>query len=160
MQISFEVLGAQQLSRNLRVLATNLKDTKGFFNDSLDLIKDKSDEIFSSKGGSLKNYKKWQALSNSTLRARQNRSGYYKKAPNNPSELRWTGNLQDNVSRRVGNDFGRIVWNAPYAIYHQTGGGKLPQRAIVELNPQTNAEITKLLQSKIQKDIGIFGRQI
>ena len=58
----------------------------------------------------------------------------------------------------IAKDFGRIEWTQPYAKYHQSGGGKLPKRVIAELDPQTNSEITRALQKKINRDIGIFGR--
>ena len=159
MQISFSVMGAQQLSRNLRTAAGKLQNTKGFFSDALDVVQDKANKTFATKGGNLTQYNKWADLADSTKRARDNRSGYYKQAPNNPSTLRWTGKLQENVERQIGKDQGKITWKQPYAIYHQTGGGRLPQRAIAELDPKVSAEIVHILQKKINDDLGIAGSQ-
>lgn len=74
--------------------------------------------------------------------------------------MRWTGRLQDDKTKEVTQSRGVLSYNAPYAVYHQEGGGRLPRRAIIDLDNLTNTLLVKALQSKIEKDIGIFGRQV
>lgn len=159
-QIKFSVNGDVQLSRNLRVLATKVANLKGFLGNALDIVEKRTDEIFSNKGSNVKKNPKWKPLSKSTLKARENRWGYYKKTPKNPSVLRWTGNLQDNKTKAVTNRMGMLAFNASYGIYHQQGRGNLPRRAVIDLSNEVNAAIVKSLHGKIEKDIGVFGVQI
>lgn len=131
-----------------------------FFNEALGLIEKRTDEIFKSRGSTNEKSDKWRDLAPSTKKARERRWGYYKKEPKNPTTLRWTGNLQDNRTKTIERTRAIYQHNAPYAIYHQTGGGKLPQRAIIDLDNGTNREIVRALQAKIERDIGVFGTQV
>lgn len=158
-QLRFNIAGATQLSRNLRVFASELKNLRSFFDDALDIIAARSDSLFASDGRSVEKANPWPPLSERTLKARERRWGYYKKAPNNPGVLRWTGNLQELRNRRVTDRSGSLTFAAPYAIYHQRGSAQLPRRVVVDLSNSTNTEIVKALQLKIHTDLGIFGRQ-
>jgi hypothetical protein len=53
MKISFQVDGITQLSRNLRVSASDLKELKPFFVEAVDIIKERSDELFENNGSNL-----------------------------------------------------------------------------------------------------------
>lgn len=50
MQIKFTVNGVDQLSRNLRTLVTQLPRMEEFYKDALDIIEQRSDDIFKGKG--------------------------------------------------------------------------------------------------------------
>ncbi len=158
-QIRFSVDGDVQLSRNLRVFAENVKDMKEFMGEALDIVEKRSDSLFARKGSNTQKNPKWKPLAKSTKLARQKRWGYYKKPPKNPSTLRWTGNLQDNKTKAVSDKSGMLAFNADYGIHHQRGGQNLPKRAVIDLSNETNSEMIRALQKKVERDIGVFGLQ-
>lgn len=147
------------MARNLRVLASDIKALGEFFEEALDIITVRSDAIFAARGSNVEKASAWPPLAPSTIKARERRWGYYKHTPSRPGVLRWTGNLQENKNRHVSDRKGSLTWQAPYAVYHQDGGGKLPRRVVVDLSNETNMLIVKSLQAKIHRDVGIFGRQ-
>jgi len=157
--IKMSINGDVQLSRNLRVLANDLKELKPFYKEAVEIVKKRSDDVFKTEGKNIKKSNKWEWLSSTTKTARANRWGYYKKTPNKPKAMRWTGNLQDNTTEIATKAFWLFKFNASYAIYHQKGGKTLPKRALIDLDNTTNAKITKALQKLIYKQIWIFNRQ-
>lgn len=161
MQLSFKIVGIPQVSRNLRILATEVPKLDQVFKTMLDIVEARTDAIFTAQGSNVEKAGTWPALAASTLKARQNRWGYYKQTPNRPSIMRWTGNLQQARTRSSTKDSAKITFTAPYAIYHQDGNGnRPPQRVIVDLSNPTITELVRALQTHIQKQIGIFGRQV
>ncbi len=158
-QLNFKVNGATQLSRNLRLFVEKLSNLKEFFDAALTIVEGRTDSLFAARGGNVEKANPWPPLAPSTIKAREKRWGYYKRNPSSPSVLRWTGALQDTRARSVSDRFGRLEFTMPYAVYHQDGGGTLPRRVIVDLSNPTNAEIVRALQAKVQRDLGIFGRQ-
>ena len=158
--VNFNVQGVTQVSRNLRVLAKDITNLGEFYGDALDIITARSDSIFAVAGANVQRAGVWPPLAASTIKAREKRWGYYKRSPSRPGVLRWTGNLQENKDRHVSDRGGRLTYRAPYAIYHQDGGGHLPRRVVVDLSDETGMQIVKSLQAKINRDIGVFGRQV
>jgi len=53
MQIQFEVIGDIQLSRNLRLLTTNLTNLGEFFLEACGIVKDRTDDIFKKQGSNV-----------------------------------------------------------------------------------------------------------
>lgn len=158
-QIKFAVQWEVQLSRNLRVFAKNITNLKDFFQDALDIVEKKSNSIWATAWGNVEKNPKWKGLAASTEKARERRWGYYKKAPSNPWVMRWTGRLQDDRDKKVSDAQGSLTYNAPYAVFHQEWGWRLPRRAIIDLDNGTNVQLVKALQAKINKEIGIFWNQ-
>ena len=159
MQLTIDVQGQRQLSRNLRVFADELQNLWEFYSAAIDIVKKRSDDIFASKGSNVEKWPKRKPHAASTTTARDRRWWYYKQSPNKPSLLRWTGRLQEDTTTTINDRFGSFEYNAPYAVYHQDWWKNLPKRPIIDLSNETNTLITKALQAKIQKDIGIFGLQ-
>lgn len=166
MLLQIKVDGHIQLSRNLRILARELPNLKEFFEETLDIVTARTAEVFNSSGGAVAKAGTWPPLSAKTIKARDKRWGYYKRAPNRPGVLRWTGALQDQVTRQTSNQSGTLVHTARssngynYPLAHQRGGGNVPKRVIIDLSPQTVSEIQRALQGHVQRKIGVFGRQI
>lgn len=159
-QISFKIDGEKQLSRNLRLFVDKIENLQPFYKEAIDIVAARKDAVFSAQGSNVQKGPKRAALASSTQLARSRGRGHYKKAPNNPGVLRWTGNLQDNTTTTITDRYGSFEMNAPYAIYHQRWWGKLPKRPILDLDNETNAEIVRALQKKINTDIKwIFGLQ-
>lgn len=73
MQIQFSVNGDVQLSRNLRVLVTQLSRMSEFYSEAIGLVADKSDRIFKNAGMNVEKSPTWKTLAPSTLRAREKR---------------------------------------------------------------------------------------
>lgn len=165
-QLGFEVEGVKQLSRNLRAFAQDLPRMYEFFQEAIDIIEARTDQIFASQGGNVEKAPSWAPLSAKTLKARDKRWGYYRATPNNPGMMRWTGRMQDTRNKNVSDQFGELSFTARsakgfnYPAAHQAGSGVLPKRVIIDLSNPTNDLIVKALQGKINRDLGIFGRQI
>lgn len=159
-QLTFNVQGHKQVSRNLRVFAKDIGDLRGFFEDALKIIGSRSDELFASQGAKVEKANAWAPLAKSTVKARERRWGYYKRTPSRPDVLRWTGNLQDNRTIVAQSSKGTMTFNAPYAVYHQGGGGNLSRRVVVDISNPTTMLIVKALQQLIHEKAGIFGRQV
>jgi len=160
MQVTITVNGDKQLMRNLRIFVDRMDNMKGFFSDLLDTVGERSDSIFKAQGSNVEKAPTWKGLASSTLLARMKRWGYYKRAPSNPGILRWTGALQQNTTKTPSDRFGTLTFNQPYASFHQEGGGRLPQRVVIDLDNATNAEIVRLMQKKVNDEIGISGLQV
>lgn len=160
MQLTFIVNWEKQLSRNLRIFAVNIWNLQPFFKDSVDIVHERSNSIFKSSWSNVEKSPTWKPLSQSTLKARSSRKGYYRQSPSSPWVLRWTWKLQDNISKSFTKTSWKLEYLQPYAKYHQNWWKKLPKRAIIDLSNSTNALIIKALQKKINDDIWIFWRQV
>lgn len=160
MQIKFEVNGQIELSRNLRVLTTQLPNFREFLQDACEIVGERSDAIFQKQGSNVEKAPRWAALAPSTVKARQRGWWYYKNTPSNPGILRWTGKMQQSKMIKTTDTMWTLWFKDPKAIYHQTGSSKLPQRVLIDLDNPTNTKIVKSLQGKIQRDIGIFNQQV
>lgn len=158
--VNFKVQGQTQVAKGLRLLAAEIPKLSEFFAEALDIVTARSDSLFAMAGSNVFRANTWPPLAPKTVKARERGWGYYRNTPSRPGVLRWTGNLQENKERHVSDSGGRLTYRAPYAIYHQEGGGKLPRRVIVDLSDETGMQIVKALQVKINRDIGIFGRQV
>lgn len=159
MQMTISINGDVQLSRNLRVFVDSLNNMAPFYQDAIDIVKERGDSIFSAQWSNVEKWPKRKPLSASTQKARLNRRWYYKNSPSNPGILRWTGRLQTDITTRANDRFWSLEYNAPYAPYHQSGWWNLPRRPFLDLSNEVNTRLLKKLQEKIQKDIGIFGLQ-
>jgi hypothetical protein len=75
--------------------------------------------------------------------------------------MRWTGRLQEDVTKKADDKEGSLTYNAPYAKKLAEGdpSKNLPPRAIIDLDRTTNEKLVKALQKKVNKEIGIFNRQ-
>lgn len=159
-QIDFEVMGEKQLSRNLRVLVSNVANMQWFYKDSIDIVHNRSNMIFKDQWKNVEKAPKRERLAIRTQKARDRRRWYYKRTPNKPWILRRTWRLQSDITKEVTREYWLFKYNAPYAQYHQEWSTKLPKRAIIDLSNKTNTEIVKAMQKKIQEDIWIFWLQV
>lgn len=159
-QIDFEVMGEKQLSRNLRVLVSNVANMQWFYKDSIDIVQNRSNKIFKDQWKNVEKAPKRERLATRTQQARDRRRWYYKRTPNKPWILRRTWRLQSDITKEVTREYWLFKYNAPYAQYHQAWSAKLPKRAIIDLSNKTNTEIVKAMQKKIQEDIWIFWLQV
>lgn len=160
-QISFDVQWIKELSRNLRLTAQKLDNLASFYKDAIDIVKQRSDDIFSTAWSNVEKWEKWRSLAPSTLRARTNRTGYYAKPPiwwNWP--LIWTGNLKNNVIIQSSPKYWVLKYNEPYARYHQSWWWSLPRRKIIDIDNKTATKIIKSLQKTIQEQSPIFMKQL
>lgn len=155
-KIAFEVQWDKQLSRNLRVAVSNLKNLKPFHKEAITIMEKKSDKIFSTKWKNVQKSPKWKPLASSTKKARDKRRWYYKKSPNKPSTLVWTWKMKKKRKRIANNNFWSFEFTDRVAQYHQKWWKHLPKRALIDLDNKTNTILVRALQTKINKDIKIF----
>lgn len=166
MYLSISVDGHKQVSRNLRVLARDIPQLKSFFDEGLDIVQARTAEVFAAQGLNVAKGPAWAPLSKKTLRAREKGWGYYKRTPNRPSPMRWTGALQDQVMRQTSDSGGTMVHTArsskgfDYPLAHQRGSGNLPPRPIIDLSNPTVSALVRALQNHVYRTIGMFGRQV
>lgn len=160
-QISYQVDGVDQLHRNLSLLIDNLDNLSDFFSESVDLIEKRTDELFKSEWKAVQKGNQWDELAPSTVKARERRWGYYKNQPwSNPWILQRTWNLRDSRTKKINNIEASLTMDAYYAIFHHRGGPKLPERSIIDLDNDTNAELVRILQNHIWKNVWIYWKQI
>jgi len=127
-----------------------------FFTEAIDIVDKYQQDAFREEGKP----NAWQGLAPSTLKARARRTGYYRQQPSGQTGiLHWTGRLENSNKKTITDTQGKLEKTAPYAKFHQYGGKNLPQRKMLTLDPRAAAEITRSLQKKIQRDIGLFGLQ-
>lgn len=159
--IKISVTGHTQVARNLRVFASRLDQMAEFYQEALDIVEFRIDDVFSREGSNVQKAEPWEPLAESTLKARARGWGYYKNQPSNPSMLRWTGTMQDNRTRTITDNYGVLRFPTSYAIYHQNPyiAGRPPRRVIIDIDNPTIAEIVRALQTKINRDMGISGLQ-
>jgi len=159
-EIQFAVSGEKQLSRNLRVLAKNLSKMEDFFDSALDIMEDRTNEIFKSEWSTVQKWNKWTGLAPSTKKARARRWWYYKKPPSKPWLMRWTWRLQESLTKETRSSYWLLYFEAPYAkFHHRWWKWNLPRRSLIDLDNRTNVMIVKSLQQKIEDDIWIFRNQ-
>ena len=160
-QMQYEVDGIMQTSRNLNLMIDNLDNLWDFYEESIDLIEERTDELFKSKWKAVQKGEKWAALKDSTEKARAMRRGYYRKQPtSNPGPMRRTWNLQESRTRTIWSVEASLTLDAYYAVYHHRGDGNLPERSLIDLDNDTNAELVRILQKFIWENIWIYGRQV
>lgn len=76
--LSFEIEGEKVLSRNFRVLADDIKSMRPEFQEVGKAIMESAQRNFDNQGTETG---KWKSLAPSTKKAREKRTGYYKKTP-------------------------------------------------------------------------------
>lgn len=159
MDIEFEIMGEQVLSRSLMDAGARLDNLKGFFDEALKILSEHSDLMFSSDGKANESVPKWKPHAASTKKARAKRYGYYKNTPNRPGLLRWTGKMQDSKKLSATNKQGEMKFTDEKAIWHWKGyaAKKLPSRKTLELSPTVNREISRALQTFIYQQLGLAG---
>ena len=161
MYISISVDGLNEFVRNLRIKSEGIREgLEEVHGTIVDVVKDRTDELFEKEGSDVQNGPPWKPLSASTELSRKKRTGYYRNEPDNPGVLRWTGRLQNSAVKTKSKKQGTLEYTAPYAKYHQRGGGRLPRRKIIDLDTKTNEKIVKAIQKVINDNLGNFGRQL
>lgn len=151
--VTFEIKGWGRLSRRIEWINKSLDNLSPFFKKVVDMVDKKVDRVFSSQGSVLKGRKR-ASLSKETVLARKNRQWYYKLPPSNPSTLRWTGNLQNNRTKKHDSKSAQITFNAPYAVYHHFGRWRM-RRRLIQLDEKLNQEIMRVLVTEINRVHGI-----
>lgn len=150
-----EMVGWWNLSRSLEQFMDQAMDWENYRDWVLDTMKKEKDKIFSTEWAVLSNNPRRAPLSVGTATARAKRTWYYKNAPNNPRILRWTSNLQTNISTTKDKLSCTMSFNADYAIYHQMGNGA-KHRAVFEFNPAIKAEIMRSIQTQFNQYVWIW----
>jgi phage gpG-like protein len=153
--IQFKIISWWNLSRSLESFIKDKMDRKDYRDWVLDTMNDIKDKNFKSEWRDLKINRKRQPLSVSTSQARMKRTWYYKNQPRNPWILRWTGNLQENITREKKDLSCALIFNANYAIYHQDWQWS-KHRTIFEFNNPVKAEIMRNIQTQFNKNIWIW----
>lgn len=146
----FQVAGDVALVRKFDKTISNLANLYPFYQQTLDLITKNLDNNFEREGAEAS---KWRSLSARTLKARSLRQGYYKRSPNKPRILRWTGALQENRIESATKDFASVQFMSKYAGYHQFGTKKMPARPFIKLDNITNSTIIRNLEKFILKNL-------
>lgn len=68
--------------------------------------------------------------------------------------------MQESKKIKVSDSSGILEFTDEKAMFHQKGGWRLPQRAVLDLDNNTNTQIVKAMQEKIERDLGVFGLQV
>ena len=147
-RLDIEVFGDRQISRRFTSAAATLKDARPAWHRIVDLLLDEEAKQFDTEGGHASSG--WTPLAPSTVAAKQ-------ALGLDPRILHATGRLRESLTERGAPDqtvilapafmvFGSTV---PYGKYHQTGGGRLPQRKPFELTDRARREAVRIIQREI-----------
>jgi len=160
MEIKITVTWQKQVSRNLRIVTTNIKNMRKTLYNVMEIVTKRTDEIFKEKWKKIEKWPNWKPLSISTLKARADKRWHYAKKPNRPQIMRRTWNLQDNRTIKSTNKKWTLTFNAPYAAYHQIWWKKLPKRMIIDIDNKTIQKIQKEFQKAVYKNTWVFWKQL
>ena len=141
MYIEFQVSGAEVITRKLEYSVKQLGNLKPFFKEAFGMIEQNIDKNF--KNTATQRFGAWKRLATSTVNARNKRQGYYRRNPNNPNILRWTGALQDNREILISQYGGQLTMTAPHAKYH------IKTRPFLNLDRETESLILKNMSAYI-----------
>lgn len=135
-----------QVRKKLDSIARGIKDFSKPLNEAADVMLEiYGNKVFNDQGSL---GEKWKPLSAATLLARKKRTGHYKKAPKTTDKtLIWTGAMQSSFFKTVNNVKLVISNNTDYFKYHQSRGGRTPQRRMLYLNK----DIITLVFDKVAK---------
>jgi len=153
-RFEIEVDGEQQLDRALSRFGDRLRNIQPFFEIAADMVAGFVRAQFESEGGRTGG---WAALSP--------RYAAYKLAKVGPQPiLVFTGRMRQSLIERTGDNIREIgtdsmKWgtSTPYAIFHQRGTSKMPQRKIIDLTEDDKMALMKTLQRFIAGDPAEFG---
>lgn len=146
-ELKFQVDGWDNLIRSLWDFENDVWDLKEEFSAALDIIQDWVDQNFKREQSDTE--WRWTNLTEPVLKARARRRWNYRAAPNNPWILRWTGRLQESVTKTAEDMRWVIEYTAPYARYHNIWWKKIPKRKFLELSPETKHKIDSLFYTSI-----------
>ncbi len=146
-QISWEIEGQKQLSRNLRGVSETMGSWQPAFKKIAKELKDVfSNDVFATRGKAIG--ERWAPLKPQYLAAKR-AQGY----PADP--LIKTGEMKKSFKSMVKTD-SATVWNAvAYAKYHQSNKprGVLPRRAMMKLGNNQKALVVKIFHTHFIKKL-------
>jgi len=155
-ELTFEIEGDTQIMRGLSRFADDVKDLSPAFREIAKDFKEIESKQFGSAGGRgsggwtplSPKYAEWKAK-HYLGRPLMVLSGLLRESlqGDNPYTIADIEPLQVTLGTQI-----------PYAIYHQLGGGKLPQRRLIDLTEDDKAHWVKLIQQyllgKIDEEFG------
>ena len=163
--LSIDILGDEALVNSIGGIMARLRNPVPAYRATANLLEKHVAGVFRSQGGRLGIT--WKPLAASTVKARTQRWGYYRRPPQFSAGavgpiLTWTGRLRRSFGRG-GSGHIRLVsvsgltWGSsvPYGAYHDSPGprrGTLPRRAILEFRStfQEREVVVRPLQLYLQ----------
>jgi len=155
MNITMEIVSWWNLSRQLEKFIWTALKRPNYWDGVLKVMEELKDENFNTEWSWLTINPRRSPLSVSTVRARKQRSWYYRQSPSRPKILRWTWNLQDNISYIKDSTYCAMKFNAKYALFHQDWSWRM-RRSVFEFNPKVKAEIMRAIQKQFDEEVGIW----
>lgn len=146
-QLEWKIEGEQQLSRKLRIDASNIKDFKKPFSESASRLKRIFErDVFDSQGGAIG--ERWARLSPVTI-AQKARHGF----PLQP--LIRTGAMRGSFKTAVTSDQAVIYNTAEYFKYHQSNKPRrhLPRRVMMKLGENQRELVVKIFHNFIREQL-------
>lgn len=145
MQITWNIQGTKELSRNLRGVSLEMQDWRAPLERiATTLINTFSGDVFKTRGSAIG--ARWAPLSPATI-ARKARSG--------GSPLVETGAMRDSFEKAVTADTATIGNNTPYFAYHQSNQprSRLPRRPMMKLGNNQKTMIVREFQKEFQSKL-------
>jgi len=159
--LNFEIEGDKVISRNFRILADEITELKPEFRQVWQVVITGAKGNFEKQGSSIA---KWKKLSQTTLKARKKRQGYYKNTSvwSLSDILVWTWKTKNSFISVNTNLSSLVTNNAPYFAFHQAktrGSGNLPRRVMLDMSQTTKLAVTNIIARGINKRIWNFKKQ-
>jgi phage gpG-like protein len=137
-----------QILRNFRLLQSNIESPNEALYDLGEQIINKSYESFEREKDPITS-ENWQRLSPATLYSqhrgrkklkRGGESASFRRFKSNKKKLRFKNRMFQNISYSVVGNSLDIGVNVPYALVHQKGGSKTPQRRFLPFKDNLDLE--------------------
>jgi phage gpG-like protein len=139
MRIDISILGDDRISRDFLRVGSNAEDLSSGFRAALDLLEERAEAQFASKGGQTGG---WAPLAESTLRSKRGTDILVETGALRGSLVgRGQGAIRD--VRPDGADFGTDI---PYAMFHHRGTSRMPKRPLIGMDEVTKRAIMRELQ--------------
>lgn len=147
--LSWSIEGEKQISRNLLIIADQVKDWTPAFKESADLLKRTfSGPVFDTEGAAIQEH--WSPLSKAYA---------YRKAQKYPGKgiLERTGAMRNGFMTLWRPDMA-MVWNkVEYFKYHQSNKPrhKLPRRVMMKLGQMQRTQVVKVFHSHFHSVVNV-----
>ena len=144
----FDIAGERQVDRMLSRSTEKIRDLRPFLDAAGNLLRQIMGEQFSSEGS--RGGEPWAPLSSRYSAYKLSRWG---QQPILVASRAMRESLTDpggsHIERRPERDTLEFGTRVPYAVYHQTGTERMPQRKILDLVERDRRNLMKLLQQHL-----------
>jgi phage gpG-like protein len=149
--IEFDVLGTERVSREILRPADRSRDMRPAFRDALGLLERRAEDQFDTQGGQSGG---WAPLAASTLRRKK---GPQILIESGALKASLVSSFDADAIRTIGPDSAAYGTKVSYAQYHHRGTSRMPRRPLLALDEPTRRDIVRAFQRHLFDTAGARG---